>query len=217
MIDRADMAASFDALAAAHDRERWYGSGSALDVEVERLLVEQAFRLQRGCMVALGGGSGSELRAFVDNGWECSTVDISPEMSRLAHFHFGEKVKVVCDDVYSYLGRCARATFDIALLVGELVCYAEDLPLLFDEISRTVRQGGGMVLTYASSERMRRRFGDECVEVPHGVRISERDEPPLPFFAPDTSYLISLLLARNWTIQHMGVIDVRGYVEAVHE
>lgn len=169
----------FDVLADKHDTARWAPIPGGFDSYVDRILARVA-QGTPGSVVALGGGSGPELRDFVRRGWKCTLVDTSARMLALAQGRFGGRVQYVHQDATRFLGRLADHTVSVVLHVGEAVCYVDDPEGLIQLSARVLAPGGHLVQTYVEATRLRKRLAEPPITYfPAGYSFVERRDPLL--------------------------------------
>lgn len=169
----------FDALANRHDDCRWHPRFGGFDAKVDNRLAAIASS-GRGRVLALGGGSGPELRAFVASGWDCGLVDISPAMLQLAREHYPDGVQIMRCDAVSFLEEKLEQQWDVLLHVGELICYVDDPKHLCFASSAALRDGGKLVQTFVDAGRMMERLKpNSWWSTTYGIRFKERIEPEL--------------------------------------
>ena len=184
---------AFDRLAEAHDRVRWDPVPGAFDASVDGHLASIASG-GGGRVVALGGGSGAELRPFVAGGWACTLVDGSRAMLSLARSRYPAKVRIEYGDATAYLARAAQDSFDVILQIGELVGYVRDPGHLLRATSRALTRNGLLVQTFADASRMRPRLDGASIlcENDLGFTFRERESPPLVMSAFHFEALLTL-------------------------
>lgn len=147
---------AFDALAENHDRMRWESDGSPFDTAVD----EELWSVAGGDPAAdrralfLGAGSGSEARAFIEHGWTCDLVDISPRMLEHAHRRLaGTQAVLHQADARSFL-LAARGTYLFISMVGELIGYTPVPVELLRAARRRLSTNGLLVLTWVDARTL---------------------------------------------------------------
>ena len=182
--------AVFDALADRHDAARWAPSPGGLDDHVDALLAQMAAQ-GTGSVVALGGGSGPELREFAKLGWSCTLVDTSARMLALAARRLGPAVRFVQEDAVRYMTVQPERSAGTILHVGEILGYVEDPEGLVRASARAMSADGNLVQTFVDAARMRGRLGESSVRhFSGGYWFLERRDPPLPMAAFDISLVL---------------------------
>lgn len=190
---------AFDALAHAHDSMRWAPAEGSFDAAVDKELTQLA-GADPGRVVALGGGSGAELRPFVARGWRCTLVDGSAEMLDLARLRHPTGVCIRAGDATAYLGEKPAGSFEVILQVGELIGYVSDPAALLRATARTLTSDGLLVQTFADASRMRQSGACVLAEDETGFTFYEREDPPLVMAAFDLSPLLALHRASGLTL-----------------
>jgi len=182
--DFARVANAFDDLAETHDRMRWDPMPGTFDASVDRHLASIASGTP-GRVVALGGGSGAELRPFVAEDWACTLVDGSRTMLDLARLRYPAGVRIEHGDAASYLARVGDDSFEVVLAIGELIGYVHNPGALLAATARVLTPNGLLVHTFADASRMRPRLDGASVlgEDALGFTFWERRSPALAMTA----------------------------------
>lgn len=193
--DFARVANAFDDLAEAHDRMRWDPAPGTFDASVDRHLASIANGAP-GRVVALGGGSGAELRPFVAGGWACTLVDGSRTMLDLARLRYPTGVCIEYGDAITYLARVGDGSFEVVLAVGELIGYVRNPSALLTATARVLTPNGLLVQTFADATRLRPRLDSASIlgEDDLGFTFWERRSPPLAM----TAFHFRAVLALQW-------------------
>lgn len=183
---------AFNTLANAHDMMRWAPGAGSFDAAVDSALAQIA-DVVPARVVALGGGSGPELRPFVARGWRCTLVDGSEEMLGLARRRHPTGVSFRAGDAADYLGATPSGSFEVILQVGELIGYVSDPVALIRTTAGTLTSDRLLVQTFVDASRMRLRVGDAVLaEDENGFTFSERESPPLVMTAFDLEMLLAI-------------------------
>lgn len=187
-IDLAHNAASFDAIAGPDD---WYyrGIGAERRDCIVRLLDECLPQGRLGRALDLGCGAGYWSRELTSRGWSVTAVDLSPraiETARRTDSPFSGNCDYLVGDWRDFLG---DKSYDVILLVGELISYVEDISDLAVKCVRSLTTGGCIIGTAVSLSEAVARSSEQ------GVHASNLNVAPLgamlywertPWEHPDT-------------------------------